>query len=1329
MHGHYVWGWLMAGFIAVPAVLMNAFSISWHIHDKSATYAVIASHIFMLAPVQRYCTVIHLGVKSYKNQKAVFTQRALRSQSDVSILRLFEAFLESAPQLVLQLYIIFHSRKGNWFTGLSAVSSLVSLTWAMTAYSDSQRRAHCSLYQRRLVRLLMHYLWQLFMTGSRIAAFVFCALALHNWVLAVMGGHWLIAFIWISIRGTDFGTDCCERWVFRLVCGFIYIFVFLNLNDGISRWRITAYYVLVLLENTAMLVVFVILGDSTDGIIIAFVLVYGAYMLGLVCMAVYYSYLHPSGRKRYLYPRHHSGHSKDEPQIFSVESPKLENDVAVIEGSGINLTLNASISQNPTTDIQIAHSSSKTSQAASRVSQQALHAAWQSGMISSSSSNSSTTSLASNVKVSLVEEEKSTPSVRSVNSHSSSSSENQLLPAVADRKNDLSKPTKKESSVSETKTYTQTNDIKRDLKSEMSVSDNNINMHSNLSESPTLSRGSWTRLSDHNRQSVALGDFTVLGFDDDSSLDRRPSDCSSLNSQPKSMSPLNVSSLWKDVHSRLRSTIAATIAAATGNLPSSSEGTPNRSRSLASSVSLQDESLTSANQKSVSLNHIFSASVDSFVKENEARQLNISLQSLPKKREGLSSLPEIPQTFSPDQMSDMATTDSSYDRYGSENNDRFKNDLDSGAVVEISGKSPSTFSKASYSSYPEDSTLTASKLDIKRRPSYMETFSHNGFNFGGSPAIFESDEPLDLSISSTASAVSPPMRTSNTKGKQKDASPFTDQELVAVMAKSLQGYLRDTPGKASNPEREGLALTIEDLRISRDNSPESHFSKQDSDWQKSRSASSLFHDSTETSPASSASKMNRVSSVAKAEANLSPNALKQLEVSPQTLSNLHHTPSHESSQISNEQPTSHGLKFIMDSYGQASFSSPSTNRSHFANPNSSSQLVNNRNHKYHTYKSPEATRHDCERTTKEYSEHTVPNMIRDKGRISLLENEKRHCNSFESSPGQGLTAKDLELSFAQSWTGISRTKKLNVHHSDFNLLQYSKSPFPQKPKKIVESGCMDPENQGYVAGQYVPPLCTNIKPDSEENSIERNLDFDRRNSYDLSYVQKNIHELSVDENTGLCNKRESFYRERTGSKDMRRGVMRRNMLLEKQTSDILHLRHSQIPDHASSFTDHSCHTFLPRQTDTIGSKRQTDTDIRQTARCQTMPTESKPGNVYDKLSEYELRKSAKHVADYFSQVLESESFCVKSPPKSLSKANLKVHHRRSPLQQLDNAQYMSPGTNSYQKSLTRSHQKQPSSYESVRALVTPGERDKPTRGARDTLRARQALSFESANFG
>lgn len=96
----------------------------------------------------------------------------------------------------------------------------------------------------------------------------------------ISGAHWLIAFICISVRGTDFGTGCCETWLLRLACAFIYIFVFLNLNDGPSRWRIVAYYMLVLLENIGMVTVFLVLGNGVDLILIACLVVFAGFFLG-----------------------------------------------------------------------------------------------------------------------------------------------------------------------------------------------------------------------------------------------------------------------------------------------------------------------------------------------------------------------------------------------------------------------------------------------------------------------------------------------------------------------------------------------------------------------------------------------------------------------------------------------------------------------------------------------------------------------------------------------------------------------------------------------------------------------------------------------------------------------------------------------------------------------------------------------------------------------------------------------------------------------------------------------------------------------------------------
>ena len=45
------------------------------------------------------------------------TQVYYYQQNDVSMLRLFEAFLESAPQLTLQLYIMVATHDSSWLTG------------------------------------------------------------------------------------------------------------------------------------------------------------------------------------------------------------------------------------------------------------------------------------------------------------------------------------------------------------------------------------------------------------------------------------------------------------------------------------------------------------------------------------------------------------------------------------------------------------------------------------------------------------------------------------------------------------------------------------------------------------------------------------------------------------------------------------------------------------------------------------------------------------------------------------------------------------------------------------------------------------------------------------------------------------------------------------------------------------------------------------------------------------------------------------------------------------------------------------------------------------
>jgi len=74
--------------------------------------------------------VISLGFEAMKSNAVIDYRRFYQQQSDVCMLRLFDSFLESAPQLVFHLYVVmvraeWPVRQAVW-TGLSAIMSMVS---------------------------------------------------------------------------------------------------------------------------------------------------------------------------------------------------------------------------------------------------------------------------------------------------------------------------------------------------------------------------------------------------------------------------------------------------------------------------------------------------------------------------------------------------------------------------------------------------------------------------------------------------------------------------------------------------------------------------------------------------------------------------------------------------------------------------------------------------------------------------------------------------------------------------------------------------------------------------------------------------------------------------------------------------------------------------------------------------------------------------------------------------------------------------------------------------------------------------------------------------
>lgn len=96
------------------------------------------------------------------------------------------------------------------------------------------------------------------------------------------GGHWLVMTVCIWLKGTDLGSGKAEQWLYRIISGFIYIFVFLNLHQGPTRARMAPYYCLIIVENAALYAVWLIYGvhDVEALTIMVPLVIFGGFFMG-----------------------------------------------------------------------------------------------------------------------------------------------------------------------------------------------------------------------------------------------------------------------------------------------------------------------------------------------------------------------------------------------------------------------------------------------------------------------------------------------------------------------------------------------------------------------------------------------------------------------------------------------------------------------------------------------------------------------------------------------------------------------------------------------------------------------------------------------------------------------------------------------------------------------------------------------------------------------------------------------------------------------------------------------------------------------------------------
>ncbi|XP_063221441.1 XK-related protein 4-like [Bacillus rossius redtenbacheri] len=116
-YGHLYWAAGTLVLVVVPALVVQVFSMRWHIADENAKLSHWVTHVLLLGILHRQVLVLKTGLEARSSGDPTDFQRLYHQQNDICMLHLFESFLESAPQLVLQLYIMVSLEDWRSLTG------------------------------------------------------------------------------------------------------------------------------------------------------------------------------------------------------------------------------------------------------------------------------------------------------------------------------------------------------------------------------------------------------------------------------------------------------------------------------------------------------------------------------------------------------------------------------------------------------------------------------------------------------------------------------------------------------------------------------------------------------------------------------------------------------------------------------------------------------------------------------------------------------------------------------------------------------------------------------------------------------------------------------------------------------------------------------------------------------------------------------------------------------------------------------------------------------------------------------------------------------------
>ncbi|KAK3508412.1 hypothetical protein QTP70_028167, partial [Hemibagrus guttatus] len=196
-------------------------------------------HICQLGVFLRFAAAMEISICRFTQRDFFLKRDTIHMKHDLSTLRLFEAFSENVPQLLLMTPFFMQMQEIQFFT----VLKIISLAFSVLSY---QRNMHAFVPEKREMRwssLPFYFLWNLFLIGPRVLCTSLFASALPCYFAAHFFSMWTLLVLWAWWQKTDFMDSKAGEWLYRATVALIWYFSWFNVRSGSTKLKAIVYHV------------------------------------------------------------------------------------------------------------------------------------------------------------------------------------------------------------------------------------------------------------------------------------------------------------------------------------------------------------------------------------------------------------------------------------------------------------------------------------------------------------------------------------------------------------------------------------------------------------------------------------------------------------------------------------------------------------------------------------------------------------------------------------------------------------------------------------------------------------------------------------------------------------------------------------------------------------------------------------------------------------------------------------------------------------------------------------------------------------------------------